>query len=466
MKYEVGTVILSAGAGTRMNLSLPKPLAPFLGKCLVDYPLSQSIKMMNEVADSKSFTGLVTGHGKELVEDYINENYKSHKISYAFQAEQLGTAHALKCYFDQIEDARNCEYTIVMCADTPLIESESLVRLYNEVKSNNLDGVAASFKVSNPKGYGRILRSKSKGFHIVEEKDASDEERKVLEVNSGMYVLKTSFILEHLYSIGSENKSGEFYLTDLFKDGFNVSPILFENASSFIGVNNLEQLERSEILMRKRIISSLREKGVRFVDSRHTYVNTDNIGERTFIHPNVSIDHQSVIGKNVIIEPGSIIVNSKIEDGVTVKAYSHLEEVTLRAKSVVGPYARLRPGADIGEESKIGNFVEIKKSKLERGVKVSHLSYVGDAEIGEETNIGCGFITCNYDGANKHKTIIGKKSFIGSDSQTVAPVNIGDECFVASGSTVTHDMKDGSFAISRTKQVTKDGMAKRFLKSK
>ncbi|PIK14537.1 bifunctional UDP-N-acetylglucosamine diphosphorylase/glucosamine-1-phosphate N-acetyltransferase GlmU [Halobacteriovorax sp. JY17] len=466
MKYEVGTVILSAGAGTRMSLSLPKPLAPFLGKSLVDYPLSESLKMMSSIADSKSFTGLVTGHGKELVEEYVNKNYGNHQISYAYQKEQLGTAHALRCYFDQIEDAKECEYTLVMCADTPLIESESLISLYREAKDKNLDGVAATFKVATPKGYGRIIRSKNSGFHIVEEKDANDVERQVQEVNSGMYVLKTSFILEHLYSIGSSNKAGEFYLTDLFKDEYNVSPILFESASSFVGVNNLEQLEKAEIAMRKRIISSLRETGVRFVDSRHTYINTSNIGKGSFIHPNVSIDNLSRVGENVTLEPGCIIVNSTIEDGVTVKAYSHLEEVILRKSSVVGPYARLRPGADIGEEAKIGNFVEVKKSKLEKGVKVSHLSYVGDAEIGEETNIGCGFITCNYDGAKKHKTIIGKRSFIGSDSQTVAPVTIGDDCFVASASTITHDMKDGSFAISRPKQATKEGMAKRFLKSK
>ncbi|CBW25125.1 putative UDP-N-acetylglucosamine pyrophosphorylase [Halobacteriovorax marinus SJ] len=466
MKYEVGTVILSAGAGTRMNLNVPKPLAPFMGDCLVDYPLRASVAMMNTVAPSKNLIGLVTGHGRDLVENYINKNYKNENISYAFQKEQLGTAHALRCYFDQIEDSKNCEYTMVLCADTPLIEEASLLHLYNELKNKGLDGVAATFSVSAPKGYGRIIRSEDKGFHIVEEKDANEQERRVQEVNSGVYVLKTSFILEHLYSIDSENKAGEFYLTDLFKDEFNVAPILFDDASSFLGVNNLEQLEKSETIMRRRIATALRVKGVRFVDARHTYINTQKIGRGSFIHPYVNIDEKSEIGENVTIEPGCIIINSKIEDGAHVKAYSHLEEVVLRNSSIVGPYARLRPGADIGPESKIGNFVEIKKSKLDRGVKVSHLSYVGDAEIGEETNIGCGFITCNYDGANKHKTVIGKKSFIGSDSQTVAPVNIGDECFVASGSTVTHDMSDGSFAISRTKQVTKENMAKRFLKSK
>ncbi|OUR93157.1 UDP-N-acetylglucosamine diphosphorylase/glucosamine-1-phosphate N-acetyltransferase [Halobacteriovorax marinus] len=462
---KVGTVILSAGAGTRMNMDLPKPLAPFLGKRLIDFPLAESLKMMNQLG-SNSFVGLVTGHGKEHVEKYVNENYKDVDLKYAFQKEQLGTAHALRCYFDQIKEAKSCEYTLVLCADTPLIESESLHKLYKELEDNDLDGVAATFHEENPTGYGRIIRSVDCGFHIVEEKDANEEQRKISEVNSGMYVLKTSFILEHLYSIDSENQAGEFYLTDLFKDDYKVKPLLFSEKSSFAGVNNLEQLEKSEITMRKRILITLREMGVRFVDSRHTYVDSQNIGKGTFIHPNVSIDHLSVIGENVTLEPGCIIINSKIENGVTVKAYSHLEEVVLHSNCSVGPYARLRPGTDIGSESKIGNFVEIKKSKLDRGVKVSHLSYVGDAEIGEETNIGCGFITCNYDGANKHKTIIGKNSFIGSDSQMVAPISVGDNCFVASGSTITQSMNDGSFAVSRTKQVTKEGLAKRFLKSK
>lgn len=465
MKIKLGTVILSAGAGTRMNMDLPKPLAPFLGKRLIDFPLSESLKMMSKLG-SKSFVGLVTGHGREHVEEYVNDNYNDVKLQYAFQEEQLGTAHALRCYFDQIEEAKSCEYTLVLCADTPLIEEESLLKLYKELETNNLEGVAATFVESNPKGYGRIIRSEKGGFHIVEEKDADDVQRQVSEVNSGMYVLKTSFILEHLYSIDSENQAGEFYLTDLFKDDYKVKPLLFPDKSSFAGVNNLEQLEKSEITMRKRLLNSLRESGVRFVDSRHTYIDTSNIGKGSFIHPNVSVDHKSVIGENVTLEPGCVIINSKIENGVTVKAYSHLEEVTLRDNCTVGPYARLRPGADIGSESKIGNFVEIKKSKLSKGVKVSHLSYVGDAEIGEETNIGCGFITCNYDGANKHKTVIGKNSFIGSDSQMVAPVSVGDNCFVASGSTITQNMNEGSFAISRTKQTTKEGLAKRFLKSK
>ena len=465
MNIKIGTVILSAGAGTRMKMGLPKPLAPFMGRCLVDFPLEEGLKLNSKIGETYKVS-LVTGHGSGLVEEYVKENYPKENFGFAYQEEQLGTAHALRCYFDQVKESKLCEYTLVLCADTPLINVESLEALYNELENNDLDGVAATFLENTPKGYGRIIRSKSGGFHIVEEKDADDVQREVKEVNSGMYVLKTKFILDNLYNIDSTNKAGEFYLTDLFKDEYNVKPLLFEDKRPFAGVNDLHQLERSEQVMRRRIVHSLREKGVRFIDSRHTYIDTDNIGAGTIVHPNVHIDYKSSVGEGAILEPGSIIINSHLEAGVTLKAYSHLEGAVLRKSSVVGPYARMRAGADIGSESKIGNFVEIKKSKLESGVKISHLSYVGDAEIGSGTNIGCGFITCNYDGVNKHKTIIGKNSFIGSDSQTVAPVNIGDNCFVASSSTVTNDMKEGSFAISRGKQVTKEGMAKRFLKSK
>ncbi len=214
-----------------------------------------------------------------------------------------------------------------------------------------------------------------------------------------------------------------------------------------------------------RIRQKLKDQGVRFIDARHTYIDsTVEISFGSVIYPNCYLRGSTKIGKNTVIEPGVIIDDSIIENEVTIKAYSYIEKSHIKSKASIGPFARIRPSVEIGEESKIGNFVEIKKSKLENGVKISHLSYVGDAFIGEETNIGCGFITCNYDGKNKHITKIGKRTFVGSDSQTVAPVEIGDDCFVASGTTVTHSMPDESFAISRGKQITKEKMAKKFLK--
>jgi bifunctional UDP-N-acetylglucosamine pyrophosphorylase/glucosamine-1-phosphate N-acetyltransferase len=219
--------------------------------------------------------------------------------------------------------------------------------------------------------------------------------------------------------------------------------------------------------LREKIVNHHRNNGVRFIDSKNVYIDSEvEIGFGTTIYPQAYLTGKTIIGKNCLIENGAILKNAKLDDDAQVLAYSSIEETHIKNGASAGPYARLRPGTVLGEKSKIGNFVELKKAVLEKGVKVSHLSYVGDAFIGEESNIGCGFITCNYDGANKHVTKIGKNCFIGSDSQTVAPVEIGDDCFVASSSTITKNMPNGSFAISRGQQMTKEGMAHRFIKKK
>lgn len=462
MSDSIGVVILAAGEGSRLKLDCAKPLAPILDSKLVNFPIIESSKFANKHGLSSNI-GIVTGHQREKVEAYILSQNFDANIHFAVQEKQRGTADALSSYFKEISEAKNYTYTLIMCADTPLLTEEVISDLYKEMSLKNYDGIAATFIEDFPTGYGRIIRG-DKGFHIVEEKDASSEIRKVTEVNAALYFLKTSFVTEELEKIDDNNKSGEFYLTDIFKDNYNVGALCFEDKSSFLGINTLEQLEIAEKILRSRRMLVLQSEGVRFVDKSNSYVNTTEIGSGSYIYPNVHIDENSVIGKNVVIEAGCIIKNSKIEDNVILKAYSHLEDSILEESCVVGPYARLRPGTVVGEESKIGNFVEIKKAVLEKGVKISHLSYVGDAEIGSETNIGCGFITCNYDGEKKHLTKIGKGCFIGSDSQMVAPVELGDKCFVASGSTITHDMSEGSFAISRSKQVTKAGLAKKFLK--
>lgn len=463
MNLTIGAVILAAGEGKRLKLDAPKPLAPCLDKKLVDFPIRELQKFFSR-NKLEGFKTAVIGHQKELVQTYIAGRYPD--VKYAVQVKQLGTADALRAYFDSSTDTHKLDYTLVICADTPVVSEAELTKMLELLQSEKCDAVCATFKESNPKGYGRIIRG-SKGFHIVEEKDATDEQRKITEVNSGLYLLKTEYVLEHLKDVDSNNKSGEFYLTDIFKDDLNVKALCFPHGNVFLGVNNLEQLEMVETILRKQKINSLREEGVRFIDSSHTYIDDEvEIGAGTVIYPNTYISGKSKIGKNVVIEMGAQIKDSIVDDNAKVLAYSVLEEARLHTKAHAGPFARLRPGADIGPEAKIGNFVEIKKSVLDRGVKVSHLSYVGDAFIGEETNIGCGFITCNYDGANKHITRIGKNTFIGSDSQAVAPVEIGDDCFVGAASTITKSMPNGSFAISRGHQTTKEGMAKKFIKTK
>ncbi len=463
MGMSIGAVILAAGEGKRLKLDSPKPLAPCLDKKLVDFPLREIQKFFAR-NNLRGYRTAVIGHQRQLVTTYIASRYAD--VKFAVQEKQLGTADALKAYFNSSPETHKLDYTLVICADTPVVSELELTQMLTLLEQEKCDAVAATFFESNPTGYGRIIHGE-KGFHIIEEKDATDDQRKITEVNSGLYLLKTSYVVEHLKNIDSNNKSGEFYLTDIFKDGLNVKALSFAEGEVFLGVNNLEQLERVETTLRKKKIQKLRDQGVRFIDSSHTYIDDDvEIGAGSVIYPNTYLTGKTKIGKNVIVEFGAQLKDSIVADSAHVLAYSILEGAKLHGGAHAGPFARLRPGADIGEMAKVGNFVEIKKSVLERGVKVSHLSYIGDAFIGEETNIGCGFITCNYDGVNKQVTKIGKNCFIGSDSQTVAPVEIGDNCFVASSSTITKDMPSGAFAISRGSQVTKESMAHRFIKKK
>ncbi len=467
MADNIGLVILAAGAGTRLKMDLPKPLAPMCNQRLVFFPVQAAMNFLKSTG-AAGHIGLVLGHGKDKVESYLDDTFSNaaYPLFKAHQVEQKGTADAVRAYLKDVSEHSKTDVIFILCADTPVISEVELERLYTVLKDGNYEAVAATFETIDPKGYGRIVKG-GKGFRIVEEKDASDEQRKITEVNSGLYAIKTSYLLDRISNINDNNKSGEFYLTDIFAEDAHVTPVLFEEENLFIGVNDLAQLQRAERNLRWKHMRKLRDEGVRFIDLSHTYIDPSvEIGSGTVIYPNVFAEGKTVIGKNCVIEPGSIIRNSILEDEVDIKAYSHLEDSVVRKSAAIGPYGRLRPGSDIGQEAKIGNFVEVKKAILDKGVKVSHLSYVGDAEIGENTNIGCGFITCNYDGAQKHKTKIGKNSFIGSDSQMIAPVELGDECYVASGSTINQNMPGGSFAIARAKQVTKEKMAKRFIKSK
>lgn len=466
MSEKVGIVILAAGQGTRMRINRPKPLVSLLGKCLIDYPITESFKFLQSMG-LKGSINFVLGHKKEEVESYLKGKYEQWEktFNFVFQKEQKGTADALISYFNSSEEALKNTYTLVECADTPLIGESDLILIYEKLKAENLSGVAATFETNTPTGYGRIINA-PKGFRIIEEKEATLEQKKIEEVNSGLYIFKTSFILEYLEKINNSNSTSEFYLTDLFQEGLDVATYNFGRVDRFVGINDIMQLEMVEANLRKEQNLKHKESGVRFLDSNSAYIDGDiEIGAGSTIYPNVTIEGNSKIGESVVIEPGVIIKDSTVKDYAVIKGYSYLEGCVISESASIGPFARIRPKAEIGPESKVGNFVEIKKSILGRGSKVSHLSYIGDAEIGENTNIGCGFITCNYDGKNKHKTIIGKNSFIGSDTQAIAPVTIGNECFVASGSTINENMPDGSFAISRGKQVTKEKMAKRFLKN-
>jgi len=466
MKKSIGVVILAAGKGTRMKIETPKALVPALGKPLLDFVIQAAIKFANENSLLAEI-GVVVGHRKELLEQWWENHSENKSIKLAWQKVQSGTADALKACFSDHPHFWNHEYTLVACADTPMLSENEFNVLFQELSSHSdLQGVAATFHATNPFGYGRIVKS-SNGFHIVEEKDATNVERRITEVNSGLYIFKTTHLKNVLNTIGNTNKSGEFYLTDLFQDQYKVKAVEFESETPFLGINNLGQLSSINKILLSKKISELFAEGVMILNPESVYFDFDvSIGIGSVIYPGVTILGKTNIDQNVVIESGSFIKDSKISKEVHILANSYIEEAIIDEGCNIGPMGRIRPGSEIGSHSKIGNFVEVKKSKLASGVKVSHLSYVGDAEIGENSNIGCGFITCNYDGASKHKTKIGKNTFIGSDCQVVAPIQIGDDAFVAAGSTITRDLPDGAFGIARTQQVTKEGMAKRFLKSK
>lgn len=466
MGDSIGIVILAAGKGTRMKIDTPKALAPALGRPLLDYVVDSSLEFAR-ISSLKAEVGVVIGHRKELLESWHSSHPKKDSLKLAWQKQQNGTADALKACFNDLPHFWNHTYTLVACADTPLITSDEFCRLFDAFRSEpELVGVAATFHTDTPTGYGRIV-SGAKGFHIVEEKDCSPEQRKITEVNSGFYILKTAHVKVVLGQISNNNKSGEFYLTDLFQDNFSVKAMKFASETPFLGINTMEQLSSVSTVIRKKKLSQIFAEGVQILSPETTYIESEvSVGVGSVIYPGVTLLGKTVIGKNVTIEPGTLIRNSTIHDNAEILANSHIEEAIVHPEATIGPMARLRPGADIGAEAKIGNFVEVKKSKLAKGVKVSHLSYVGDAEIGENSNIGCGFITCNYDGVNKHKTKIGSNTFIGSDVQAVAPIEIGNDAFVAAGSTITKSIPDGGFGIARSSQVTKEGAAKRFLKTK
>jgi len=466
MSNSIGIVILAAGKGTRMKTENPKALALCAGKSLLDYVIDAAFTFAKN-SSLKAEVGVVVGHRKELLEKWWENHPQKSLIKTAWQREQKGTADALKACFTDIPDFWNNDFTLVACADTPLISADEFQELFSVlIQDPELVGVAATFETLNPTGYGRIVRG-SKGFRIIEEKDADESQRKITEVNSAFYILKTSHIKSILGTIENKNKSGEFYLTDLFQENFSVKPLKFKSETPFLGVNTLEQLANVDKLIRTNKLKELMINGVRFLNPEQVYIDFHvEIGTGTIIYPGCTLIGQTKIGSSVIIESNCFIKNSHLADEVEILASSYIEGADIKSGATIGPMARLRPGSDIGEKVKIGNFVEVKKSKLERGAKVSHLSYIGDAEIGENTNIGCGFITCNYDGANKHKTKIGSNTFIGSDCQAVAPIEIGNDAFVAAGSTITKNIPNGGFGIARPHQVTKEGAARKFLKTK
>lgn len=460
MSHDWNVICLAAGKGTRMKSSLPKGLAPIFGKRLIDLPIRALEGQVKKV-------GLVLGHERELVETHMSENYPSSFYQVAYQDQQLGTGHAVQCFVEAFRQDLTGKYTLILNVDSPLLAKDLFEILESNLKKHpGCKGIALTFKTENPFGLGRIHRGQP-GFRIIEEKDATADEKKINEVNSGLYLVETDFLLSRIGNLENKNKSNEFYLTDLFSLEDQVQAVCVDNSLMLMGVNDPYELSLAEGILMQKKLEDLMKSGVKIVQpSSITIEDGVEVSPGSTLYGPCTLMGNTKIGTNTLIEPGCVLKNSIVGENVTLKSNCYLEEAEVMTGASVGPFAHLRPGSKIGEDVRIGNFVETKKAVLKKGSKVSHLSYVGDAEVGENTNIGCGFITCNYDGAKKHKTTIGKDCYIGADSQAIAPVTIGDQSYIAASTTVSKEVPPGTFVISRGRQENKEGMAKRFLKSK
>lgn len=444
-------VVLAAGQGTRMKSDLYKVLHPVCGKPMVEHVIDH----IRGLGIGRIVT--IVGHGAETVEETLGE-----KSEYALQQEQLGTAHAVQQAERLIGDLDGT--TIVVCGDTPLIRSETMEALIAHHNSTGAKATILTAYADDPTGYGRIIRGESgQVLRNVEQKDATPEEQKVTEINTGTYCFDNRTLFETLKKVKNNNNQGEYYLPDvvgiLQSESALVSAYVTGDFSETLGINDRVVLAEAERVMRRRIAEKHMRNGVTIINPENTYISASaEIGRDTVLQPGTMIEGRTVIGSKCVIGPNSQIVDSEIGDNTTVHSSVVLSSRIGSATSI-GPFAHIRPDSNLGDSVKIGNFVEVKKSTLGEGSKVSHLSYIGDAKIGSHVNVGCGTITVNYDGKNKHLTTIEDDAFIGCNSNLVAPVTIGKGAYVAAGSTITKSVPESSLAIARARQENKEGYA-------
>lgn len=448
---KLKTLILAAGKGTRMKSELPKVIHEVNGIPMI----SKIIKVLEILKPEENI--LILGHKKEEVLKVVGED-----ADYVVQTEQFGTGHAVLQAKDKLEDYDGD--VMVLCGDTPLLREETLEELYKFHRDTDSVTTILTSIYDNPFGYGRIVKENGLVKAIVEEKEADAEIKKIKEVNAGVYCFKGRELFDALSKITNNNEKGEYYLTDVIGiqvgEGKKVQSFVLNDNIEILGVNSKVELAQASKVLRDRKNIELMEKGAILIDPSAVYVEEDvKVGRDTVIYPGAILQGKTVIGDNCQILGTTRIIDSTLGDNIKVES-SVIEESILEEGVTVGPFAHLRPKSHLKEKVHIGNFVEIKKSTLEKGVKAGHLTYLGDAQIGEDTNIGAGTITCNYDGKNKFKTVVGKNSFIGSDSMLVAPVVIGENALVGAGSVITKDVPDNSLAVSRSKQIIKNDWRK------
>jgi len=437
-------IILAAGQGTRMQSDLPKVLHAVAGKPMMAHVLETAKKLAPEKVH------VVIGHAGEQIKNHFSD----HAINWCVQEEQLGTGHAVQQAMPNINAQQNI---LILYADVPLLSESSLQLLTKQLTKKDI--VLLSAIVDDPTGYGRIVRDSNKIQRIVEEKDADESTQKIKEINTGILACNAEVLEKCLSHLTSDNAQGEFYLTDCIEIGVSlghsVEAIVCEDFEEVSGINNKQQLAQIERTYQLRVAKQLMQQGVTLMDpARFDVRGSLNVGKDVEIDVNALFIGDNTLGDNVKIGSNAVIINSTINSSTRIHANCHIENAIIGNNCELGPFARIRPDTILDENIKVGNFVEIKKSKIKSNSKINHLSYIGDSELGKNVNIGAGTITCNYDGANKHSTIIGDDVFVGSDTQFVAPVSIADGSTIGAGSTITKNTPKDKLTLSRSKQVT------------
>lgn len=448
-------IVLAAGQGTRMKSKLYKVLHPVCGKPMVEHVVDQIAQL-----DMKKIVTIV-GHGAEDVQEHLRD-----KSEFVKQEEQLGTAHAVLQAKELLADLDGV--TIVVCGDTPLIESTTMGALIKYHSEKRAKATILTTQLDDPTGYGRILRD-DLGIveRIVEHKDATEKEQRVQEINTGTYCFDNHALFEALSKVSNDNAQGEYYLPDvikILKDSDEVvAAYRMENFEESLGVNDRVALAEASRLMRNRINERLMREGVTLVDPNSTYIDVDvEIGQDTVIEANVTLRGNTKIGEDCLITSGCDFDNAVIGNRTIIRS-SAIEDSKVGDDVQIGPFAHLRPESEIHDHVKIGNYVETKKAVVGENTKLPHFIYMGDAEIGKNVNVGCGSISVNYDGFNKSKTVIGDNVFVGCNSNLIAPINIADNVYIAAGSTLTDDVPEGALAVGRARQVNKEGYAKKIV---
>ena len=424
-------------------------MQPLAGRPMIDHVITTAGKLTNKIST-------IIGYKKDVLNEHLSANFKN--VETFVQPELNGTAGAVKAAQKNIMDD---EDVLILYGDVPLISHESLKNALND----NHDAVILTMIPKDPFGYGRVLKNDSGlATEIIEEKDASAEQKKINEVFTGIMIIKGEMLLSSLDEVNNNNAAGEYYLTDVIKiaskKGVKINPIVVEE-TEVLGANTKSELHEIENIFREMKSKDLLEQGITLSDASRVNVRGDvSAGKDCSIDVNVILEGEIKLGTNVSIGPNCYLKDVVISDNVSIEAFSHIVSTQIGADCNVGPYARLREGTVLEDQAKIGNFVETKKTKIGKGSKANHLAYLGDAEVGEDSNIGAGTITCNYDGTNKHKTKIGNKTFVGTNSSLVAPLNIGNNSYIGAGSVITKDVEDDALAVARGKQSNKSGWAK------